>query len=352
MINRRSFVKGAPLVAAPALLAQATSAKAATNLRAASFWPASDEGPGAAASRFASTLSEISDGSISLQIVPTSGESAEALYDSTSRGEIDVFFGAEEMWRSRNPAYALFTSPPGGMTANEFESWIKWGGGQEVWSALAADAGVTPFLIGDRAASQTLLISPALDLSELAGATVVASGLAIDLWSALGAGGVQEAAEPGALAIADIYNGDDAIGALREVPGRFAARLSKPMNRINNAISMNFNTAALMRLSEQQRALVSLAADAEHMAQRVDAVVASHRMTDAILSLALVDPPAEFSTNQSLATTGLLTEIADFDELASDAVWSFQLHQEDASGWSAIGEGAYLQARNEVRAKP
>lgn len=350
MIDRRNFVMGAPLVAAPTVLTSEAAASTAVTLTAASFWPASQDGPGAAAARFAKTLSDTSGGAIAVELVPAPAGGALGLYDAVSSGAIDICFGAEEMWRSRNPAYGLFSSPPGGMTATEFESWIKWGGGRDVWSALAAQAGVTPFLVGDRAASQTLLVSPALDLSELAGATVAATGLAIDLWSALGAGGVQDASAPNVAALADIYNGDDARGALDLAPGRFAARLSRPMNRINNAISMNINSDAYGRLSEQQKTILSLAADAEHMAQRVDALVASHQMAERVLGIATVDPPNAFSTNQALATANLLTEIGDYDELASEVVWSFQLHQEDVSGWSAIGEGAYLSARNAVGA--
>ena len=344
-IKRRSVLLGLPMVGAAAQVGTPAIAQGRHRLTAATAFPVSSEGRGAAARRFARTVEAASGGSLTIELVGSEATGL-ALYDAVSRGEVDMCFGTEEMWRALNPAFALFASPPGGMTASEFESWIKWGGGQDVWNALAGQAGITPFLIGDSGPSHTLLARPELSMTELAGTVVSASGLAGDLWRRLGAGTVIDAfTDEAATAPADIYNGDDALGALRTHFGHYRARLDAPMNRVNNAISLSVNSEALASLPEDARLVLDLAANREHMAQRIDATMMSHRTAVIVNDLALVRAPAEFSASQSIATNALLAELSDFDALAADAVWSFQLHQEDVAGWSAIGEGAYLEAR-------
>lgn len=348
-IQRRSVLKGLPIMGAAAVMPSPSISQGKRTLIASTAFPASTEGPGAAARRLAKTIEATSGGTLHIEIVEHSGDTL-ALYDAVSHGDIDMCFGTEEMWRSRNPAFSLFASPPNGMTANEFESWIKWGGGQEVWAALAAEAGLTPFLVGDSGPSHTLLAQPTLNMSTLDDISVQASGLTANLWSLLGAGTVSDSYADGTLTAADIYNGNDAIGALRAHFGHYSARLATPLNRVNNAISLNVNTASLGALDDGQKLILDLAANREHMAQRIDATVMNHRTADIILGLTAVPTPADFSASHSIAVNTMLGEISAFDAKAADAVWSLQLHQEDVAEWSAIGEGAYLGARNTAEA--
>lgn len=348
-IQRRSILKGLPVLGAAAVLSSPSIAQGKRTLTAATAFPVAAEGPGAAARRFAKTIEETSGGALRIEIVDLIGGGL-ALYDATSQGTIDMCFGAEEMWRSRNPAFALFSSPPSGMTPNEFESWIKWGGGQDAWAALSADAELTPYLVGDSGPSQTLLAQPSLNMGALSGASVQTTGLTSALWSLLGAGVVADSHENNVLTASDIYNGDDAISALRADFGHYTARLSTPLNRVNNAISLNVNTATLNTLDDSQKLMLDLAANREHMAQRVDATLMNHRTTAIILGLTPVPTPADFAASHSIAVNTMLGDISAFDSKAADAVWSLQLHQEDVAEWSAIGEGAYLGARSAAEA--
>lgn len=347
-VRRRTVLKGLPVLGATALVSSPAIAQSRRTLRAATAFPVAAEGPGAAARRYAKSVEDTSGGEIVIEIVDVgdAGDDGLVLYSAVSNGDVDMCFAADEMWRSLNPAFSLFSSPPGGMTASEFESWIKWGGGQDVWNALSADAGVTPFLIGDGGPSHTLLAAPELRISDLPRLMVQSTGLTSELWTLLGAGSVRDSHSGEANARADIYNGDDALGALRTHFGHYTARLTTPMNRVNNAISLTMNSGALTSLSDTQRLILELAANREHMAQRTDAMLVSHRTSDIILGLTPVDTPPDFAASQTIAINTLLSQISAFDALAADAVWSFQLHQEDVAGWSAIGEGAYLGARS------
>ncbi|MEL6792689.1 MAG: hypothetical protein AAFP78_04495, partial [Pseudomonadota bacterium] len=65
----------------------------------------------------------------------------------------------------------------------------------------------------------------------------------------------------------------------------------------------------------------------------------------AIAGLPVVETPNGLLTALLFASSAVLETVGGHDRLASDAVWSYQLHSEDAAAWSAIGEGAFLEAR-------
>lgn len=343
LTDRRGLLRGAALAAVgTAALATPSVAQSAIRLRAATIWPAADSGPGAVASRFAQRVAALTENRVQIETSQWTGDVV-SLYRAASVGDVDMCFASEDMWLSINPAYGLFASPPGGITAGEFEGWIAFGGGRDVWSALADVAGLAPYLIGDTGLSHTLT-KRAFDVVDMANVTVAASGLAAEVWRRVGASNVVSTASTGA----DIYNGSGSMSLMERTPGAYPARYETMMNRVNNALSLNVNKSALSRLSESDRKILQLAANAEQVQQRSDGILRSIRASGAGGAMAAVQSvvtPPELLASLFFASSAVLEDVGAYDRLASDAVWSFQLHSEDVSGWSAIGEGAFLEAR-------
>ncbi|MEL7464158.1 MAG: hypothetical protein AAFN79_08835 [Pseudomonadota bacterium] len=337
------MLKGAIVGAAGASLSTPAIAQSTITLTAVSIWPTADAGPGALAGRFADRMATLTDGRIRIEMAEWNGD-ALSLYRATGDGQVDICFAAEDLWAPLNPSYGLFASPPGGLTAGEFEGWIAWGGGGDAWNALAEQSGVAPFLIGDRGLSPALT-SRAFDAEDLPTVTVAASGLAAQVWEKAGAGrvvGEDQAAS------AAICNAADCIDVYSRTPGVYGARYDVAVNHVNNALSMNVNRSALSRLSDSDRKLMKIAANAEHIQQRGDAMMRSLRASaadGALGALPAVATPPGLATALLFASSAVLEEVGAHDRYASDAVWSLQLHAEDAAAWSAIGEGAFLEAR-------
>lgn len=342
-MDRRNLLTGAALTAATASLATPAISQNRQKLVVASVWSDAQTGPGRAATRLSERMSALTDGQLSLEIVAPA-ETPLATYQAVADGSFDMCFGAEEMWRNLNTTYPLFTSVPGGMNSNEFESWIIWGGGLDLWRDLAADAGVIPFLAGDLGPHAAIASRNIASISDVSSTRVAATGLAVDVWQALGAETVIDVTDRGAVPEADLFDGSIVRDAA--LLDRATHRLSSATVTPNYALSANVNASAHAALSAEHQMMLETALQGEHMDQRAEAVLASYAADDALGKIEVATPVPELTAEIFAVSRAVLDDLSADSTLAGDAVWSFQLHQEDAAGWTAIGEGAYTIARH------
>jgi len=64
------------------------------------------------------------------------------VFDAVSRGTAEMGHGASYYWKGKVPAAQFFAAMPFGMTAQEFNGWIYYGGGQVLWDEVYAPFGV------------------------------------------------------------------------------------------------------------------------------------------------------------------------------------------------------------------
>jgi TRAP-type mannitol/chloroaromatic compound transport system substrate-binding protein len=117
------------------------------SLRMVTDWPESMPGLQTSASRFAQTVAEATGGRIRIEVFP-----AGALvrpfdtFDAVGAGVADMYHTDEAYFEKRSPAFHFFAAMPFGFTADEMFSWVHYGGGQELWDALAARFNVKSLL--------------------------------------------------------------------------------------------------------------------------------------------------------------------------------------------------------------
>ena len=224
---------------------------------------------GAAMGRVSRRLAAMSGGELTVEGAVWRG-APEAAYRAVADGEIDILFGEEEAWAALDPAYALFASAPGGMTGDEFEGWIFWGGGLDLWRELAAQAGVTPYLCGDPGASPVVSTRPMVGPADVAGSArwrTVRRGLA-----RIGRCHRRTGRCGGGLRGADAW-------AAAAAGMRFSEGSS--YLRPQNMCSANVSSRRLFELSEHEQSMLRLAFEAEHAEQRMDATLAATRRAGA-----------------------------------------------------------------------
>jgi TRAP-type mannitol/chloroaromatic compound transport system substrate-binding protein len=95
----------------------------------------------------AKRITETSGGRLDVKIF-AAGEMVGAfeVFDAVSIGVADMYHSAEYYWVEKSPAFAYFCTVPYGLTANELNSWIYWGGGQDLWDELSAQHGIKSLL--------------------------------------------------------------------------------------------------------------------------------------------------------------------------------------------------------------
>jgi TRAP-type mannitol/chloroaromatic compound transport system substrate-binding protein len=150
-MDRRKFLKAAGATAvASAAFTTNLYAKKITRLKVCLSWPKTLPIMGEGALWFANRVKELSGGSLQIKIfganelVPALG-----VFDACSKGLIDGFHSGPYYWKGKNIAFALFSSVPFGMNADEIEAWFDFAGGMDLWKELYARYNLIPFKGGN-----------------------------------------------------------------------------------------------------------------------------------------------------------------------------------------------------------
>lgn len=190
--RRRNLLKGAAVAAgamtAP-MLAQGQSGP--ISMRWQSTWPSKDIFHEYALD-FAKKVNDMTGGDLKIEVLPAGAVvPAFGLLDAVSKGTLDGGHGVLGYHYGKQNALALWNSGPAfGMDANMLLAWHKYGGGKELLDKLYASIGgnVVSFLYGPMA-TQPLgwFKKPITKTSDFKGLKFRTNGLAIDLFTAMGA---------------------------------------------------------------------------------------------------------------------------------------------------------------------
>lgn len=112
-------------------------------------WPKNLPGLGAGPENFTRLIDEMSGGRLTARVYGA-GEMVPAfeVFDAVSQGVADAGHGAAYYWKGKIPASVFFTAVPFGMTAQEMNGWMHYGGGLEVWREAYAPSNVIPLAGG------------------------------------------------------------------------------------------------------------------------------------------------------------------------------------------------------------
>lgn len=153
-MQRRDFITGLGLgsVALGATVGAIGTACAKTEYQwnLVTTWPTNFPGLGTGANRLAALIGEMSGGRIQIQVhgagerVPTYG-----VFDAVARGEAEMGHGSAYYWKDNIQAARFFSSVPFGLSAQEMNAWLYFGGGLELWTELYAPFGVIPAPAGN-----------------------------------------------------------------------------------------------------------------------------------------------------------------------------------------------------------
>ena len=152
--SRRKFFKAAAATGVAAVAASSLAAPAVAadrvEISMVATWPRDFPGLGTGAQRFADQLGAMSDGRIQVSYY-ASGERVKAFdsFDEVASGNSQMYHAADYYWVKKHPAFGYFTASPFGFTYSEFNAWIHFAGGQELWDELTDDYGTQSFICGN-----------------------------------------------------------------------------------------------------------------------------------------------------------------------------------------------------------
>jgi len=153
-MKRREFIKKAgsgsllagSMVAAPAII----SAEPKIKWKMVTTWPKNFPVLGTGANMLAKLITEMTGGRIKVKVYGAK-ELVPALevFDAVSRGTAEMGHGAAYYWKGKSEVAQFFSTVPFGLTAQEMNGWLFYGGGMELWRELYADFNLVPAAAGN-----------------------------------------------------------------------------------------------------------------------------------------------------------------------------------------------------------
>jgi TRAP-type mannitol/chloroaromatic compound transport system substrate-binding protein len=113
-------------------------------------WPKNFPGLGLGPENFARMVKEMSNGRLTVhvygagEVVPAFG-----VFDAVSQGVAAMGHGASYYWTGKIPAAVFFSAVPFGLTAQEINAWLHYGGGLELWQEAYAPFNLIPLAGGN-----------------------------------------------------------------------------------------------------------------------------------------------------------------------------------------------------------
>ena len=195
--SRRAFLKGAAAGSVAVSTAVAAPAIAAGRIRwkMVTTWPKNFPGVGIAAQRIADRIGALSDGRLTVKLF-AAGEFVPAfeVFDAVRDGTAECGHDAPYYWIAKNRSAPFFCTVPGGLTPQEHNAWIQFGGGQELWDEMYAEFGLRAWLAGN-AGTQMIgwFRKPIRSVDDLSGLKIRMAGLHAEVFNRLGATSVNMA---------------------------------------------------------------------------------------------------------------------------------------------------------------
>ena len=189
--RRRNLLKGAAVAAGAMSAPMLATAQTTTTLRFQSTWPAKDIFH-EYANDFAKKVNDMASGKLKIEVLPSgSVVPAFQLLEAVNKGTLDGGHGVVAYHYGKNNALALWGSGPAfGMDANMVLAWHNYGGGKalldEIYKSMNMD--VVSYLYGPMPTQPFgWFKKPISNVAQLKGVKFRTVGLAVDIYTAMGA---------------------------------------------------------------------------------------------------------------------------------------------------------------------
>ena len=146
-MRRRDVLLGAGSLAAGAgaSVPSPAIAQGTRQLTMVTDWTDAMPGLLPASRRLAHTIGEATRGRIRIEVFPANAlVRAFETFDAVSAGVADMYHSYDGYFEKKSLALNFYCGVPFGFTANELFAWVRYGGGQELWDALAGQFNIKP----------------------------------------------------------------------------------------------------------------------------------------------------------------------------------------------------------------
>lgn len=321
-------------------------------------WPKNLPGLGHTPEVFADMVRKMSGGRLVIrvyganEIVPPF-----EVFDAVSSGVSELGHGASYYWKGKIPASVFFTAVPFGMTAQEINGWLHYGGGMDLWEEAYAPSGVVPLAGGNSGVQMAGWFNREINsIDDLRGLRMRIPGLAGEVFNSVGGesvripgGEVYTSLETGvidALEWVGPYN-DLALGLHEIAEYYYYPGWHEP----GSLLEFIVNEDALASLPDDLREIVRYASRAANQDMLDEFTARNNRALRELIEVHGVklrrlpdDVLAALYEGSQVAMERLVAS----DPMAAKVNASFEAFLRDVRAYHEISEQAYINARTKV----
>jgi len=322
-------------------------------LQLATSWPAHFPIMGTGVDSFTKRCNELSGGTLEIKVYPKNIlVPAMQVFDSTSANQLDAFHSGVYYWKGKNSAFSIFGGMPLGLLSEEMITWLKFGGGMELWRELYAKFNLYPLIGGSTGPQMGGWFKKEIkSVADLKGLKMRIPGLGGEVMKKLGvnpillpAGEIFTSLERGTI------DATEWVGpALDRMMGfdKAAKYYYTGWHEPGSILELTFNKARFERLSQEHQAIIQYAAEAmssemyhEFMDENAKALKKLEEM-----DIEIRDFPQEIIDAAKKALLEVVEEqsrqSADFKRVFA----SMESYFQRIKAWSSMSEGKYLSIR-------
>lgn len=359
-MKRRDFIKktGVGSLAAGAGLTIPSIAKANTefNWKMVTAWPKNFPGLGTSANLLAKIIAEMSGGRIKIKVYGANElVPAFEVFDAVSEGIVQMGHASAYYWKGKSATTQFFSAVPFGLTAQEMNAWLYYGGGLELWRELYQPFGLIPIAAGNTGVQMAGWFNREINsIDDLKGLKMRIPGLGGEVLRRVGGttvnipgGELFTSLQSGALDAvewAGPYN-DLAFGFHKVASYYYYPGWHEPGSTLEALI----NEQAFATLPTDLQHIVSTACKAVNMDSLAEYTARNNQALDTLLNkhkVQLRALPDEVLKELKLLSAEVVEELANKDALAKKIYHSITTFRTQVERWGAISEQAFLRARS------
>ena len=354
-MKRRSFMVAAG--ASPLLAAMPTvvNAKAEFRWKMVTAWPKNFPGLGTNANLLAQMINTMSGGRIKIKVygakelVP-----AFEVFDAVSNGVAELGHSGAYYWKGKSATTQFFSAVPFGLTAQEMNGWLYYGGGMELWRELYQPFGIIPAATGNSGVQMAGWFNREINsFEDLGGLKMRIPGLGGEVLRRAGGttvnipgGELFTALQTGTLDATEWvgpYN-DLAFGLHKVAKYYYYPGWHEPGSTMECLI----NEAAFNSLSKDLQEIVLVACKAANLDMLSEYTARNNQALKTLVDkhgVKVMALPDEVLKRLLTLSENVVAELADGDEMARRVYDSVMNFKQQVSAWHALSEQAFLRAR-------
>ncbi len=357
-MKRRDFIKGmgiGGLAASPMLYSQTASAKKPIKWKMVTSWPKNFPGLGTGAEFLAKTINEMSDGRLRVKVYGANDlVPALEVFDAVSQGTAQMGHSGAYYWKGKHPASQFFTSVPFGLTAQEMNAWLFYGGGMQLWEKLYDKFNLIPNAAGNTGVQMGGWFNKEIkSIEDLNGLIMRLPGLGGEVLKLAGGtpvtlpgGEIASSMQSGAIDATEWvgpYN-DMAFGLHKVAKYYYSSAWHEPGSNMEAII----NKEAFKKLPKDLRYIVRAACRVANSDMLSEYTARNNTALQTLMhkhKVVIKEFPDDVIKKLKQLSEQVVKKVGEHDALSKKIYLSYSQFRKDVMQWSELSEGNYIKAR-------